>query len=364
VIESDESNNTASFDITVNPAPEPEPDPIPQPKPDLSVEVGVGDYSVLYTDQFIFSGGTVTNNGDVDAGPFSLLVTCGDFTLTMNWTGLAAHTTQGYDFDLRVTTTGEQTLSAVIDSANTVAEEDETNNSFSVPLTFVAPTPKADLVSEMESVLPQYTDAENGQVQAFVSNVGPGEAQPSVFMLRDNQGNTLSEVEIPQLASGQTVTFTFTWPPMAAGSYALSGEADATGVVDEENEANNGSSTTLVIVPTPTPSGSITVTKPMGGSYSSIRSLYVSWTISPEIGDTLDIHLSLDDGQTWQLVADDVLSRPRRLTNSGYAYVSLPNLTTNQARIRVSANGVAGVSDRFEITTRSIRTRTSRIPPD
>ncbi|GAB2477422.1 CARDB domain-containing protein [Promicromonospora xylanilytica] len=136
---------------------------------------------------------------------------------------------------------GEYTVGAVVDPADTVAEQDETDNAFNAetPLV-VGEAPGPDL--EVVSVSSDPANPAVGVDVAFtvtVRNRG-NEQVPAGSVTRVVAGSTTLGGTTPAVPAGETVTVTpdGTWTAVNGGS-TVTATADATDVVDETNEDNN-----------------------------------------------------------------------------------------------------------------------------
>jgi subtilase family serine protease len=142
---------------------------------------------------------------------------------------------------------GDNWLGAIIDSDSEIQEEDETNNTFKVKFTNLAP----DLIVEFLRGVPK--EAAGGSaflVDACVKNIGTEDANPAFIValyhsITNNisPGNTQIGVgTINGLAKGKSacVTITATLPAtIARGTNWLGAIVDSTEVIQELNEANN-----------------------------------------------------------------------------------------------------------------------------
>jgi hypothetical protein len=83
---------------------------------------------------------------------------------------------------------------------------------------------------------------------------------------------------------------------------------------------------------------SLRLTAPNGGEVLTAgSSFHVQWATTGSV-PTVKLELSTDGGTTWTTLADG-------LSNSGMSMWTVPNVSTSQARLRVSGSGVADTSD-------------------
>ncbi|WP_086857335.1 CARDB domain-containing protein [Amycolatopsis lexingtonensis] len=143
---------------------------------------------------------------------------------------------------------GSYSVTATVDPANTVVEQNDTNNTFtaSSPLV-VAQAPGPDL--EVTGITSNPPNPAAGAAVSFtvaVHNRGTSGAGASVTRL--TAGATALSGTTPAIAAGSTVdvAITGTWTATSGGA-TLTATADATNAVAETNEANNGLSRTIVV---------------------------------------------------------------------------------------------------------------------
>ncbi|WP_369373259.1 CARDB domain-containing protein [Promicromonospora sp. Populi] len=136
---------------------------------------------------------------------------------------------------------GQHTVGAVVDPANTVAEQNESDNSFTATEPLVvgeAPGPDLEIVSVSSSpASPAVGSAVSFSVQ--VRNRG-NQAVAAGSVTRVVAGSTTLNGTTPAIAAGATVRVTpsGTWTATNGGVTATA-TVDATGVVNETNETNN-----------------------------------------------------------------------------------------------------------------------------
>ncbi|WP_406631170.1 CARDB domain-containing protein [Amycolatopsis sp. WGS_07] len=141
---------------------------------------------------------------------------------------------------------GSYRVAATVDPANTVLEQDETNNTYTAPTQLViAQAPGPDL--EVTGITSNPPNPAVGAAVTFtvaVHNRGTSGAGASTTRL--TAGATTLNAETPAIAAGATenVAMPGTW---TAANATLTATADANDTVEETNEANNGLSRAMVV---------------------------------------------------------------------------------------------------------------------
>ena len=151
--------------------------------------------------------------------------------------GGAANATFGWD------TTGythTQTLYAVVDPPNAIAETDESNNVISQTLS-IRTKPDLRVASiafdQMDRVVGEPVNA-----AVVISNAGETDAPPSSthITLAGERGDTLTrDLATGAIAAGTAVTVSATLTPTLFGAHVITATADAGGAVAESSESNN-----------------------------------------------------------------------------------------------------------------------------
>ncbi|WP_239071696.1 CARDB domain-containing protein [Amycolatopsis sp. SID8362] len=143
---------------------------------------------------------------------------------------------------------GSYPVTATVDPANTVVEQNDTNNTFTAPAPLVvAQAPGPDL--EVTGITSNPPNPAAGAAVSFtvaVHNRGTSGAGASVTRL--TAGATTLSGSTPAVAAGSTVdvAITGTWTATSGGA-TLTATADAANAVAETNESNNGLSRTIVV---------------------------------------------------------------------------------------------------------------------
>jgi subtilase family serine protease len=202
--------------------------------------------SAAFTNQLRFSADQTINSAD------TLLTNCGGGALaagtstTITCAGnIGAGTAVGNDY-----------LGVVVDSAGSVAEANETNNTASAPLAVVAPGAPDLVVTGIACSPGSGSFVMPGSpisCTATVENLGAVAAGAFANQLQfnDNTGTvTLGTCNIAGLAPGQATNVTCSGNipgSIVAGSYGVEMVADTGGAIAEVNENNNGSSGSSVL---------------------------------------------------------------------------------------------------------------------
>lgn len=188
---------------------------------------------------------TVSNGGGKDAS--NVLVrfleegtTFAEHTIA----SLAKGASQAVSKPLTIAGDHDRTVAVIVDPANAIVEEDETNNRVSRLLDVVAPDlTVGDIV---------FSDDDPGvgdtiQVSATVSNIGLKDAANVVVRFLD-EGATFAEHTIPALAEGASTTVAKDLLVQGEFDHLIEVVADPDGAITEENEANNRASRLLDVI--------------------------------------------------------------------------------------------------------------------
>lgn len=142
---------------------------------------------------------------------------------------------------------GSHALTATVDSGDTTAEGNETNNTYSTDLT-VNPTPGIDFTVTGISISPSYiTAGDKVTFSAVVKNQGTVAGAAGVVSFKvDGALALVSANSTLQIAPGASLTITSngTWTA-AGGSHTISATADSNNATAETDETNNTYSTNI-----------------------------------------------------------------------------------------------------------------------
>ncbi|MFD2794910.1 CARDB domain-containing protein [Promicromonospora vindobonensis] len=214
----------------------------PAPNPNLTVTaVATSPESPTATTPVTLTA-TVENTGDRASSGTALDAKVGGSTVgSADVAALQPGASAQVEVDAGTRPAGEYTVGAVVDPADTVAEQDETDNAFTAPAKLVvgaAPGPDLEVVSVS-------ADPANPAVGADVSftvQVRNRGNQPAAAgsVTRVEAGSSTLDGTTPAVPAGETVTVTpdGSWTATNGGA-TVTATADATDVVDETNEDNN-----------------------------------------------------------------------------------------------------------------------------
>jgi len=202
---------------------------------------------------------TVRNNGNLDAGPFYLLLhsdrasepttPCGDYeTFAYFNYGLAAGQSSSITVETWYETGGSHTFWAWVDGCNSVGELNENNNKTSRTFQIAQP----DLI--VQSITPSVATPTLGvpfTMSVTLRNQGAVAAGP-FYLLIDRDRTSAPNLEcagelseyIPGLAANATVTKQYSVTYTTGGAHTFWARVDGCGDVTESNENNNRSSRT------------------------------------------------------------------------------------------------------------------------
>lgn len=219
------------------------------PNPDLVVTATTWSPASPSESSAITLSATIKNNGTAGAAATKV-----DFRLGGTVSGsadvpaLAAGASTTVTANVGAKAEGSYTVAAVVDPANTVAEQNNDNNTFTAatPLV-VSPAPGPDLQVTAINTSPANPAA--GAAVSFtvaVTNRGTSAAGASTTRLVVGS-STLTGATGP-IAAGATATVAIggTWTATSGGATATA-TADSAGAVAETNESNNGFSQAIVV---------------------------------------------------------------------------------------------------------------------
>ncbi|MDQ3785779.1 MAG: APHP domain-containing protein, partial [Actinomycetota bacterium] len=192
---------------------------------------------------------TVQNAGSAASGATTLNVSLGGTVVgNANVGALAAGASATVTVNAGTRPQGTYVVAATVDPANTVLEQNDTNNTFTSPTPLViAQAPGPDLqVTGITSNPPNPAVGAAVSFTVAVNNRGTSSAGASVTRL--TVGSTTLTTNTGTIAAGATVNvaMTGTWTATNGGA-TLTATADATNAVAETNESNNGLSRAIVV---------------------------------------------------------------------------------------------------------------------
>ncbi|MFC7534340.1 CARDB domain-containing protein [Actinoplanes sp. GCM10030250] len=192
---------------------------------------------------------TVRNSGTAAAGATKV-----DFRLGGTVAGsadvpaLAAGASATVSANVGTKAQGSYTVSAAVDPANTVAEQNNDNNTFTAATQLVvAQAPGPDLQVSTINTNPA-NPAAGAAVSFTVAVTNRGTSAAGASTTRVVVGSTTLTGSTPSIAAGATATVSIggTWTATSGGATATA-TADSAGAVAETNESNNTLSKALVV---------------------------------------------------------------------------------------------------------------------
>ncbi|WP_221464476.1 CARDB domain-containing protein [Actinophytocola algeriensis] len=221
----------------------------PAPNPDLVVTGTTWTPANPTETSQIAVSATVRNSGSAAAGATTVNVSLGGTVVGNAAVGaLAAGASTTVTVSAGTRPQGSYPVAATVDPANTVVEQNDTNNTFTSPTPLVvAQSPGPDL--EVTGITSNPPNPAVGQAVSFtvaVHNRGTSGAGASVTRL--SVGGTTLNGNTGTIAAGATATVAMsgTWTATNGGA-TLTATADATNTVAETNESNNGLSRAIVV---------------------------------------------------------------------------------------------------------------------
>ncbi|MBB4685334.1 CARDB domain-containing protein [Amycolatopsis jiangsuensis] len=221
----------------------------PAPNPDLVVTATSWTPEDPTETNPVDVSATVRNAGTADAAATTATISVGGTVAGSTPVGaLAAGESATVTVKAGTRPQGEYPVAATVDPDGKVAEQDETNNTYTSPDQLViGQAPGPDL--EVTGISSDPANPVAGAKVSFtvaVHNRGTSAAPASVTRL--TVGGTTVDGPTGELAAGDTeqVAMTGAWTA-ADGGVTLAATADATGQVEETNEANNRFARSMVI---------------------------------------------------------------------------------------------------------------------
>ncbi len=228
VNESNETNNSAELRVTATQ---------PTLKPDLTIASTDWSPRTLTVGQNVTLSIVVRNQGQANAGSFTVEVRDSAGTDRQTISGLAVGSTVPVSFTRRVNNTTEF-FTITVDATNQVDELDETNNSVQIRVDAQPQAPrKPDLTIagvDWSPRTPRLGETVNFTV--VVRNQGDGDAGPFIVEIRDSVGQ--DRRTLSGLGAASAISLSFTRRQNNA-TEIFTITADVTNQVDESNEANN-----------------------------------------------------------------------------------------------------------------------------
>jgi len=233
VTESDETNNT--LEVT-----------LPAIAPDLIVySITCSPTQPLKAHKMVFNI-TVKNQGTRPAELVDVYLYVNEaFKLSSRLSSISADGTATAVIPW-LTSEDSVNIRIVIDEDNRIFESNESNNEMTKTVTFVNPSPEADLIIQDVTCTPANPSiGDTVTITSTIKNQGSGLASPShvAYYIDDILVQT---VYINQINAGATATNNAAWNA-AAGAHTIKAIADYNGSIYETNEANNEMTTALQV---------------------------------------------------------------------------------------------------------------------
>jgi hypothetical protein len=222
----------------------------PAPNPDLTVTaVSWTPAAPAETDRITVRA-TVQNIGSAAAGATSVTFGLGgQLAGSAAVSALAAGASATVSADVGTRPMGSYSVSATVDPANTVVEQNDANNTFtSATQLTVAQAPGPDLqVLAIASNPPNPAVGASVSFTVTVNNRGTT-ATGTTTVTRVSVGGTTLNTNTASIAAGATVSVAVSgsWTATSGGA-TITATADATSVVAETNETNNSFSQAIVV---------------------------------------------------------------------------------------------------------------------
>jgi hypothetical protein len=221
----------------------------PAPNPDLVVTGTTWTPANPDETSQIAVSATVRNAGTAAAGATTVNVSLGGTVVgNANVGALAAGASTTVTVNAGTRPQGSYTVAATVDPANTVVEQNDTNNTYTSPTPLViAQSPGPDL--EVTGITSNPPNPAVGTAVSFTVAVhNHGTSSAGVSVTRLTVGSTTLNTNTGTIAAGATanVAMSGTWTATNGGA-TLTATADATNTVAETNESNNGLSRAIVV---------------------------------------------------------------------------------------------------------------------
>lgn len=177
--------------------------------------------------------------------------------------------------------TGTFSFTAFADCGEAVQESNENNNTASVSVAIVAPSPVyPDLViTDLKTDRSSYVTGEKIVVTATVKNDSEMDCGAFYTSLTDS-GDAVARTYSSGLAAGASTTLTWQWTaPSAAGALSFTAFADCDRTIQESNEDNNRRTTSVTIAAPSFSDLTVTSVVPTSASYTAGTAVTIYSTI-------------------------------------------------------------------------------------
>jgi len=220
----------------------------PAPNPDLVVTNTTWTPANPTEASQITLSATVKNAGTANAPATTVNVSLGGAVAGDAQVGaLAAGASATVTVNAGTRPTGTYAVSSTVDPANTVVEQNDTNNTYTAPTPLViTQTPGPDL--EVTGITSNPPNPAAGAAVTFAVSVhNRGTSAAAASVTRVSVGGTTLNANTATVAAGATVSVQAgTWTATSGGA-TVTATADATNAVAETNETNNQLSVAIVV---------------------------------------------------------------------------------------------------------------------
>lgn len=233
ITESNENNNTKSLSVSIT---------APVVYPDLIVSSVTPMKSSYEIDTTGAIRAIVTNQGEVDAGAFTVSLINGAETWSSQISSLAVGASQTLTFPFTAPSEPQTlTLTVTADIDDVVAESNEFNNTNSTNVQIIKPLLPDLTVTSVAPDKTSYNAGETVTIRTVIEN--QGEFDAGSFVVRfDPSGTSAQTQTVTGLKVGQsiTLTWTFTAPVLSENEiWSITAAADSANAIEESDEDNN-----------------------------------------------------------------------------------------------------------------------------
>jgi len=221
--------------------------------PDLIVSAFTTNKASYEADETVTVMATIKNQGTGSAGAFKISLSSSAIaTQNISTASLGVDATRTITFTFTAPTYTSNTnlmLTAKADSANSVTELDETNNTRSIATVINAAKPDLT-ISSLTANKTSYNSGETVTVTAVVRNQGKASVPVCEVRLSSAYITAITKTTGSIAAGGTaTVTYTFTAPSVSGTkAISLTATADPNNKIVELDETNNTRSTSVTVV--------------------------------------------------------------------------------------------------------------------
>ena len=213
------------------------------PEPDLTSRFLMVTPDILQAGNTATVNATIANGPDAPSGPCQATVNFGTQTATVDVPALPANGSFPFSVDFDLITQGSQLVEVIADSANAIAESDETNNLTSATVTVLPPpSPLPDLVasvSQFWTTRIRFFNISLVILIAEVQNVGQANAGPFTVTADIPELNRHQQWSYSALAQGSRYPMPVFFLTGYQGQITVQVQVDSANQVSEADETNN-----------------------------------------------------------------------------------------------------------------------------